>query len=274
MPRDLVFLGGGRITTALLSGLRQANYRGPIVVHDRNAHKLAQLRRAFGITTEPHLNEVVNRASILIVAVRPQDVPSLLASLPRITRPIPALSLAAGIPLTTLRKLLGPPVRWARAMPSPAARSGHGLTALTIPRDFPDRARRTIERLFSSVGKIIYISDRHMDAFTVAYSSSHHQYALQVLYAAAQKLGLPRHIALIAATHALGDSVVASRESGSRTEELLHEAVTPGGIAAECMAALDAGGYPRIVERALRAGVKRARKFATAAARAEQGKAG
>lgn len=264
MPRDLVFLGGGRITTALLSGLRQAKFGGAIVVHDRNAHKLNKLHRQFRVKTEPGLNEAVKRADILIIAVRPQDVPSLLASLPPIAWPMPALSLAAGIPLTTLRKLLGPPVRWARAMPSPAARNGHGLTGLTFSSKYPIRARRCIEHLFSSVGQIIHIPDRQMDAFTVAYSSSHGQYAFNALCTAAQKLGLPRRIALIAATHALGESIVASREAGSRTSELLHEAATPGGIAAQCMAALEAEGYPRIVEGALRAGVNRARQFAKA----------
>lgn len=262
MPHNLVFLGGGRITAALLSGLRQAKYRGPILVHDRNAHKLAQLRRDFRITTEPELNESVKHAAILIVAVRPQDIASLLAGVPPISRPLPALSLAAGVPLTTLRKLLGPPVRWARAMPSPAARNCHGLTGLAFSPNYPTHARRTIEHLFSSVGKIIHILDRQMDAFTVAYSSSHGQYAFAALSAAAQKLGLPRRIAVIAAAHALGESVIASRESGLRTPELLREAATPGGIAAECMSALDSGGYPKVVENALRAGLRRARQFA------------
>ena len=40
----IVFLGGGRITGALLAGLRLAGYGRPIVVHDRHARKLRQLR--------------------------------------------------------------------------------------------------------------------------------------------------------------------------------------------------------------------------------------
>ncbi len=264
MRGDLVFLGGGRITTALLSGLRQAKFRGSIVVHDRNAHKLAQLRRAFGITTESDLNEAVKLAGILIIAVRPQDLPSLLASLPSITRPMPALSLAAGMPVAVLRKLAGPPVHWARAMPSPTARNRQGLTALTIPREYPTEARRGIEHLFTSVGEIIHIPDRQMDAWTVTYSSTQGLYALQALATAGQRLGLSRRVALVAAVHALGHSIAAWREGDVPLAELLHEAATPGGIAAECMAALDSGGYPKLVERALRAGVKRARQFATA----------
>ena len=35
-----MFLGGGRITSALVAGLRRAGHQGVIVVHDRNPEKL------------------------------------------------------------------------------------------------------------------------------------------------------------------------------------------------------------------------------------------
>ena len=264
MQGDLVFIGGGRITTALLSGLRQSKFRGSILVHDRNPHKLDKLQRDFRIKTAPDLKDAVKRAGLLIVAVRPQNLPDAIASLPAITRPLPALSLAAGMPLAVLRKLAGPPVHWARAMPSPTARNRQGLTALTIPRGYPAQARRAIEHLFTSVGEIIHIPDRQMDAWTVTYSSTQGLYALQALASAGQRLGLSRRVALVAAFHALGHSIAAWRDGDVPLAELLHEAATPGGIAAECMAALDSGGYPKLVERALRAGVNRARQFATA----------
>ena len=45
--KAIVFLGGGRITTALVAGLRLSGYDKPIVVYDRNAHKLRKLEREF-----------------------------------------------------------------------------------------------------------------------------------------------------------------------------------------------------------------------------------
>ena len=52
----VVFLGGGRITSALLAGLRLAGFRQPIVVHDRNPHKLRQLQRLYDVQAEPDLH--------------------------------------------------------------------------------------------------------------------------------------------------------------------------------------------------------------------------
>jgi pyrroline-5-carboxylate reductase len=42
----------------------------------------------------------------------------------------------------------------------------------------------------------------------------------------------------------------------------LHEAATPGGIAAAVMEAMDQAGYSRVLARGLKAGLKRARENA------------
>src|SRR6266481_2046813 len=77
----VLFLGGGRITAALLTGLRLSGYDGPIVVHDRHRSKLRELRRQYQVTTEPDLHRAVEQAHLLIIAVRPDSVRGLLEEL-------------------------------------------------------------------------------------------------------------------------------------------------------------------------------------------------
>lgn len=257
-----VFLGGGRITTALAAGLRLAGYDKPIVVHDRNREKLRQLQRAYGVTGEPNLRRAVEQARLLIVAVRPDSVGALLRAIGKIDRPLTAVSLAAGMPLSKLRMRLGAPVRWARAMPSPVCRSGRGLTAVTFARGFPRSAQREVKDVFAPVGPVLEIPESQFDAFTVTYSASHGYHALAALTAAAEKLGLDRKSALTAAAHALADGILAWREGNTSLDRLRHEAATPGGIAATVMASMEGAGYGRVIERALRAGMARARKNA------------
>ena len=43
----VVFLGGGRITSAILAGLRLAKTKHRLIVHDRNANKLRDLRKRY-----------------------------------------------------------------------------------------------------------------------------------------------------------------------------------------------------------------------------------
>lgn len=255
-----VFLGGGRITGALVGGLRLAKYAGPLLVHDRHPEKLRQLRRRYGVTVEPDLDTAIRQAELLIVAVRPGSVADLLEAIGKLNRPLTAVSLAAGVPLAELRARLGPPVRWARAMPSPVCRSRRGLTALVFDRSLPLPARRKIRNLFSQLGQVFEIPEGQFDAFTVTYSASHGYHAVATLARAAQRLGLPRKIALAAATHAVAEGILAWKDDDIALDRLLDEAATPGGISATVIECMNRAGYRSAVEQGLAAGVSRARR--------------
>jgi pyrroline-5-carboxylate reductase len=147
-------------------------------------------------------------------------------------------------------------------MPSPVCRSGRGLTAIVFDRAMKSRSRQLVTAFFSQVGSVIVIPEAKFDPFTVTYSCSHGYHAVKALADAGQKLGLDRKTALIAAAHALSDGVTAWREGSLSLDHLLHEAATPGGIAAEVMSVMDAAGYHRSIEQALRAGLRRANRNA------------
>jgi pyrroline-5-carboxylate reductase len=259
-----VFLGGGRITSALLAGLRLAKYTQPIVVHDRHSEKLQKLKRQYGIAVEPDLHRAVESAHLLILAVPPDSVPGLLkeVGMHRIRRRFTAVSLAAGVPLSKLRAGLRSPVQWARAMPSPVCRTGRGLTALTFNRDLSVTARAEVRNLFALVGAVLEIHENQFDAFTVTFSSSHGYHALTTLIDAAEAVGLDPKSARVAAAHALADGIAAWRAGTSSLEDLLQEATTPRGTAAAVIASINDAGYARIVSQGLRAGIRQARKNA------------
>jgi pyrroline-5-carboxylate reductase len=264
----IVFVGGGRIASAMLAGLRlsESKARGDrrsehrFIVHDRNPDKLRDLRKRYAVAVEPDLGSAVGQADMLILAVRPASVREVLRAIGKVNRPLLAVSLAAGVPLRALARLLGAPVRWARAMPSPVCRSGRGLTAMTFPRTLPPQDRKQVRDLFATFGQVVEIPESKFDAFTVTYSCSHGYHALATLAKAGQAAGLDRETALVASAHALADGIVAWRE-GKKThslDALLEEAATPGGIAATAMHAMDAAGYRSAVAQGVRAGLRRA----------------
>ncbi len=268
----IVFLGGGRITSAIVAGLRLAKTRHRLIVHDRNPGKLRDLKKCYAVAVEPDLNSAVKQADVLIVAVRPSSVRELLRVVGKGVRRVNrtslrqhatlAVSLAAGVPLRALSNLAGPSVRWARAMPSPVCRSGRGLTAVTFPRTLPRADRKRVHDFFASFGHVVEIPESKFDAFTVTYSCSHGYHALATLARAAQAAGLDRNTALLASAHALADGIVAWRDGKHSLEALLTEAATPGGIAAATTTKMDAAGYGRAVRQGVAAGLRRARENA------------
>lgn len=260
-----VFLGAGRITTALVAGLRQAEYSRPILVYDCNPTKSRALRRKFHVAVAPDFKSAIQQADMLIIAVRPASVAGVLTEIAAYgapARPRLCISLAAGVPRANLTKWLGPPARWARAMPSPVSRIRRGLTALCFDHSVSKTERARVRRFFEHVGSVLQIPEPQFDAFTAAYSSSHGYHALATLAEAAQRAGLDPKIALTAAAHALCDGVLYWRESGQNPDSLLREAATPGGVAAATMSAMDKSGYARVVANGLKAGIAQARRNA------------
>lgn len=258
----VAFLGGGRITSALCAGLRLAGYDGRLVIYDRNPRKLRGLRRESRVETARDLKSAVNRAAMLVLAVRPASVPEALAEV-KATDIAPGLcvSLAAGFPFQRLRACL-PGARWVRTMPSPVCRIARGLTAICFDRVVGKSERRRVLDFFRYVGQVVQIPERQFDAFTATFSSSHGYHAVRTLAEQAQHAGLARATAQIAAAHALCDGVQYWRQSGSSLDELLHEAATPGGTATATMAAMDRAGYARVVRKGLAAGIGQAQRNA------------
>jgi pyrroline-5-carboxylate reductase len=257
----IVFIGGGRITSALVAGLHRAEYREAIVVHDRNLKKLRALERDFGVAVEPDLQAAVATADMLIIAVRPVAVAEVLDAVARCAgnSNLLAISVAAGIPLKKLRPHLHPRVGWARAAPSPICRVGRGLTAVTFARNLPNPARNRVRELFGRVGLVLEIPESRFDAFNAAYSPGHGYHALATLAKVAQASGLDRQTSLTAAAHALADAIFYWKESGQKLSNLLQESATPGGTTAATLAAMDAAGYKIAIERGLKAGIWQAR---------------
>jgi pyrroline-5-carboxylate reductase len=255
----IVFLGGGRITSAMIAGLYLAGYREKISVYDRNPGKLRVLRRESRVEIARDLKSALLHVEMAIIAVRPDSVAEILDEVQscRISPPKLCISLAAGIPLSRLRTQLR--THWARAMPSPVCRVGRGLTALCFDRKVTKRERDRVRRFFAIGGQVLEISESNFDAFTAVYSSSHGYHALAALAKAGEQAGLDPATALTAAAHALGDGISYWRESHSPLTELLREAATPGGIAAATLAAMDEAGFDRAVSKGIQAGIKRAR---------------
>ena len=76
------------------------------------------------MAVEPNLQRAVEEARLLLIAVRPDSLSDLLLEIGELEkekprRPLPLVSLAAGIPLSKLRVRLPSPARWARAIAQP-----------------------------------------------------------------------------------------------------------------------------------------------------------
>jgi pyrroline-5-carboxylate reductase len=143
------FIGTGSITRAIVTGLSDRVTEPPeVILSPRNAATAAALASRFDNVTVGASNaEVVERADVAVLAVRPQDASVALSGLP--FRPEqPVVSVMAGIDLEQLTRLVAPATRIARAIPLPeVARRGSLIPIFPFERSAMD--------LFERVGSVV-----------------------------------------------------------------------------------------------------------------------
>lgn len=250
----LVVVGGGNMGAALVAGLVASGWDpASMTVVEIDAAKREALARDLGVQTSA---EVV-AADGAIVAVKPADVPSVVAELARLGTPR-IVSIAAGIRLDVL-EASGAGAAVVRAMPNTPALVREGLTAISAGVACTDADIDWADEVLSAVGAVVRVPEDQMDAVTaVAGSGPGYLFLLaEALLDAALAEGLPPAVAdrLVRQLFKGAGALLAASDELPAT---LRERVTsPNGTTAAGLAEFEAARLRETVNKAVRAAAAR-----------------
>jgi pyrroline-5-carboxylate reductase len=227
----LAIIGGGKIGEALLSGLVRRSGSGGIVVCERSPERAAQLSDRYGVPVLG-LAEAAARARVLLLAVKPQDIGTLLGSLAHsVDAGHLVVSVAAGVPTSTIEAALPEGVPVVRVMPNTPALVDEGMSVLSAGAHADEGHLDEAEALLAAVGRVRRVPETQQDAVTALSGSgpAYFFYLVEAMVDAGILLGLPRDLAadLIVQT-ALGSAVML-RDSGEHPVQLREAVTSPGG---------------------------------------------
>jgi pyrroline-5-carboxylate reductase len=227
----LAIIGGGKIGEALLSGLVRRGGSGGIVVCERSPERAAQLSDRYGVPVLA-LAEAAARARVLLLAVKPQDIGTLLGSLAQsVDAGHLVVSVAAGVPTSTIEAALPDGVPVVRVMPNTPALVDEGMSVLSAGAHADEGHLDEAEALLAAVGRVRRVPEAQQDAVTALSGSgpAYFFYLVEAMVDAGILLGLPRDLAadLIVQT-ALGSAVML-RDSGEHPVQLREAVTSPGG---------------------------------------------
>jgi pyrroline-5-carboxylate reductase len=138
------------------------------VISDRGSGKGEILAKKFQATYIKNSNQAIEGADMVILAVKPGDLPSL-SSLP-FTEGQHLISLLVGTRISTLKKTF-PHARITRLMPNTAIAVKQGVLAF-YSEDISLEEKKLIESVFSSLGLTLWIKENQMEAFAALAGSS------------------------------------------------------------------------------------------------------
>lgn len=162
-------IGCGKMGTILLKGIidSQLVSENQIMIYDVVKERLEELSESYPLILCENIQTLVSKVDILIVAVKPQNLPGLMTE---IKGDVPnrqlILSIAAGISTRLIEKNFSEPVRVVRAMPNTPALVGEGVTALAAGSHATTEDIEAAGRIFEAVGLTVTVPENLMDAVT------------------------------------------------------------------------------------------------------------
>ena len=225
-------IGTGKMGQALIKGLRARGLSGKrLVVTDADSTVLRQVSRKYQVSAVDTIQSVAASADVVILAVKPQQLPEVTTILDAfVRRRILVVSIAAGITTQWLAKHLAG-VALARVMPNLPATLGVGFSAITFGKAVSARERATAKAIFGAVGEVVEVPERFFDAIT-AVSGSGPAYVFFLIHAwemAARRLKLPPAVAAKAIRQTLIGSLELLRASSESPEVLISKVASRGG---------------------------------------------
>jgi pyrroline-5-carboxylate reductase len=255
--KRIVFVGGGNMAEALVSGLIRSGHWKPsqITVTDVRAEQLARLKTTHKVATSPDNRWAVRDADLILLAVKPQQMKHVLEELgPVIRHSQLVLSIAAGISTTFIEGFLAKRVPVIRVMPNTPALVSAGASAVARGRWAKETHERTAQSIFSTVGTVSLVAEKEMDAVT-AVSGSGPAYIFllaEAMIEAGVKLGLAPQVAnaLVRQTFKGAGQLLAQSHEEAAT--LRQRVTSPGGTTEAALKIFEKHGVRQIVVKALK----------------------
>jgi pyrroline-5-carboxylate reductase len=263
----LSFIGGGKMCEALLRGLLDSGTYTPgqVEVGEPDGRRRSELGKKHGVRTSANNIPVVSKADVCLLAVKPQEMDSVLQGIgPHLPAKALVISIAAGISTNWIRERSGKAKKIVRAMPNAAALVGRSATGLYFRPRIGEEAKKATLRIFDSVGETIVVEkEEHLNIVT-GLSGSGPAYVfffLEALTDAGVYLGLSRDVASrLALQTVLGSACMASELD--KPFPILKEIITsPGGTTMAGLKALEEGAVRAVLTKAVEMATRRSEEL-------------
>ncbi|GGY83890.1 pyrroline-5-carboxylate reductase [Marinobacter zhanjiangensis] len=262
------FIGAGNMASAIIGGMLDSGFRaGGIWVSAPDDKHLQTIRNKFGVSVTTDNRYCAQQADLLILAVKPQimaEVCGDIAPVVQNTRPL-MVSIAAGLTADTLDNWLGGGLPLVRVMPNTPSLVGMGAAGLFANDEVSDDQKDTVESIFNSIGKALWVEDENQLHAVTALSGSGPAYfflMLEALEAAASEAGIPADTARGLAIQTMAGAAEMAARSEHDPAQLKRNVMSPGGVTEQAIHTFEDGGLRPLVGKAYKAAMSRSREMA------------
>lgn len=253
----LGFVGTGNMASAIMGGIidKKVIPAEEIIGSDLSAPGRERAKEQFGIHATGSNQEVVEKAEVVILAVKPQFYEDVITEIRDSVREDQIIiTIAPGKTLAWLSEKFGKTVKIVRTMPNTPAMVGEGMTAACPNEHMTEEETAYVKTLLESFSRVEIVPERLMDV-VVSVSGSSPAYVFVLIEAmadAAVSGGMPRAQAYQFAAQAVLGSAKMVLETGRHPGELKDMVCSPAGTTIEAVRTLEERGFRSAVIEAMK----------------------
>jgi pyrroline-5-carboxylate reductase len=261
-------LGAGKMGGILLQAFLKQNLFAPEQIHATVGHaeRALALSTQWGVDVSTNNLEAARQSDLILLGVKPFQVPDLIAEIrPALTPAKTLVSFAASVKTSAIEEAAGMEIAVIRAMPNTPSMLGAGAAALCRGRFVSAEQMELAERIFETVGRTVVVEEKHMDAVT-GLSASGPAYIYIIIEALAEagvKVGLSRDIATQLAAQTTFGAAKMVLETGWHPAMLKDAVTTPAGCTIDGILELEEGGLRVTLIKAVMRATERAKQLAS-----------
>ena len=261
----LGFVGAGNMAEAIVSGAIKKNVVSAknITLFDISTTRTQELKDKYGVNAAETMPALAKEADILILAVKPNIMPNILAELSDINAKQPLVSIAAGWSAEKIKTGLKNKNDVLRIMPNMPLMAGEGMSVFESPSDMDEEEYLFIKTVFQALGLVLEQPEKLMDAVT-AMSGSGPAYVFMFIDAMADAgvlNGLSRNDAILLASQTVLGAAAAVLETGTHPAQLKDAVCSPGGTTIEAVRVLEEKGFRSAIIEAVNACAEKSKRL-------------
>ncbi|MFC4651312.1 pyrroline-5-carboxylate reductase [Lactococcus nasutitermitis] len=261
--KTIGFIGVGKMATAIISGLDKQKF--DILISGRDFEKTKGEASELSVTAVNAHKELVEKSDVIVLAIKPQVLPTILSEIaPVLTPEKTLLSIAAGFTLSDLKHLTkAESIPIIRVMPNINAQIQKSTSAIVRNEYVTDDIYEFAKTIFASVGTVHEIAEKDFSAFT-ALAGSSPAYIYMFIDALA-RAGVLHGIPKATATKIVAETVAASADMVLTSDEnpwsLVDKVSSPGGTTVAGVVSLEQNRFVGTVIDAITATIDKEKKL-------------
>ena len=234
MDGTLAIVGTGRIGEALLRGLLRSSWVRPqqVICTTRRQDRCDELIAEHGVRATTDNRAAVTEADVVLVALKPQTLLGVVRGVGDAFHPgQTVISVAAGTTTAQIQAAIPGEVPVVRVMTNTPVQVDEAMSVVSAGTHAGVRDLEVAEEILSHVGKVVRVSEDHLDSVTALSGSGPAYFFLlaEAMIDAGILLGLPRDLSTELIVQTMVGSAKMLRDTGKHPVELREMVTSPGG---------------------------------------------